>query len=133
LSDVHAYDVEVLTNIIVAAICSVNGAAARTGAPSIAVDLLNMLHGAISSDKIDSLRSKLGFLELDRFRPSSHHDHPDLQYSPQSRSVQWGGPSGLSPEQVRYETASYCLCCCSSIAKLHCAGFIFHNFQGLSI
>jgi hypothetical protein len=130
-----------------AIVCRVNGSAARTGAPGIAADLLDTLHGAISHDKIASLRSKLGFFDLDRFTPSSHHSHADLQYSPQSRAVQWGGPTGISPAQVRCReglatiVATLLLHCCYIVATLllHCCYnccyncFLNHKHLAVSI
>lgn len=65
--------------------------ASRTGAPGAVADALDLLQGAVSSERLAALRRSLAFLELDRFEAARHQQQPDLEYVPQCRPVRWGG------------------------------------------
>jgi hypothetical protein len=81
--------------------CSANGGApARQGAPGLAADILDFLQGAVSNERLNSLRKHLAFLQLDRFEAHGRHEAPAVEYTPQCRTVRWRKPGDDPGAQV---------------------------------
>lgn len=72
----------------------------RSGAPGLATEVLAQLQGAISSDRLASVKRQLHFLDLHRLQAIERRRQPEVQYVSQCRTVQWGGPRRLSPVEV---------------------------------
>lgn len=74
--------------------------AATSGAEK-AADVLQLLQGNITRDAYRSLCEYLKFLGWERFHAGGSHPGHTLSFTPEVRTMQWGGPNSTSRSSVR--------------------------------